>query len=232
MTEAEWWTSEDVSALLSVVHSRTSPRKLRMFACDCARRIWSQQSGDHLPRAIERGEQFAEGTVSAVSLAAMRMQMGGRGGYSSGWALDLSLVAVLSASASEAATLGAESVGLFSSLKAVEQAVREGVYDQPVLDRLRQSARTGENGGLAQCVRDIFGNPFRPVAFAPAWHTSTAVAITRGMYESRDFGAMPILADALQDAGCDNDDMLNHCRDANATHVRGCWVVDLVLGKE
>jgi hypothetical protein len=52
------------------------------------------------------------------------------------------------------------------------------------------------------------------------------------MYESRDFGAMPILADALQDAGCDSNDILNHCRDANATHVRGCWVVDFVLGKE
>jgi hypothetical protein len=51
------------------------------------------------------------------------------------------------------------------------------------------------------------------------------------MYESRDFGAMPILADALQDAGCDSADVLDHCRDAPVTHVRGCWVVDLVLGK-
>ena len=78
---------------------------------------------------------------------------------------------------------------------------------------------------------DIFGNPFRPVKFDPAWRTSTAVALARGMYESRDFGAMPILADALQDAGCDNEDVLNHCRSANQVHVRGCWVVDLVLGK-
>lgn len=81
-------------------------------------------------------------------------------------------------------------------------------------------------------VRDIFGNPFRPVAFSPDWRTDTTLALARQMYESRDFGAMPILADALQDAGCENDDILAHCRDANATHVRGCWVVDLVLGKE
>ena len=52
------------------------------------------------------------------------------------------------------------------------------------------------------------------------------------MYESRDFSAMPILADALQDAGCDSDDILSHCRDTSLPHVRGCWVVDLVLGKE
>jgi hypothetical protein len=84
-----------------------------------------------------------------------------------------------------------------------------------------------------QCeiIRDIFGNPFRPVAFDAAWRTDTAVSLAKGMYESRDFGAMPILADALQDAGCDSDDMLNHCRDPKQTHVRGCWVVDLVLGK-
>jgi hypothetical protein len=80
-------------------------------------------------------------------------------------------------------------------------------------------------------LRDIFGNPFRPVAFEPAWRSDTAVSLAMGMYESRDFGPMPILADALQDAGCEHVDILTHCRDPNGTHVRGCWVVDLVLGK-
>jgi hypothetical protein len=89
-----------------------------------------------------------------------------------------------------------------------------------------------ERRAHADLLRDVFGNPFRPVAFNSEWRTDAAVAIAKGMYESRDFGAMPILADALQDAGCDNDDILNHCRDASGIHVRGCWVVDLVLGKE
>ncbi|MCE9566333.1 MAG: hypothetical protein K8U57_30280 [Planctomycetes bacterium] len=84
---------------------------------------------------------------------------------------------------------------------------------------------------MAALLRDIFGNPFEPVTFSPEWRTSTAFAIAREMYVSRDFSAMPILADALQDAGCDNEDILNHCRDANQIHVRGCWIVDLVLGK-
>jgi len=83
----------------------------------------------------------------------------------------------------------------------------------------------------AKLLRCIFGNPFRPVTFSPEWRTSTAIMMAQGMYESRDFGAMPILADALQDAGCDNDDVLTHCR-GTGPHVRGCWVVDLVLGKE
>ena len=80
-------------------------------------------------------------------------------------------------------------------------------------------------------ARDIFGNPFRPVSFHSAWRTDTAVSLARGMYESREFGAMPILADALQDAGCEDEQILNHCRDVNQPHVRGCWVCDLVLGK-
>jgi hypothetical protein len=80
-------------------------------------------------------------------------------------------------------------------------------------------------------IREMFGNPFRPVTFSPEWRTNDAVALAQQMYDSRDFGAMPILADALQDAGCDNEPILSHCRDATLTHVRGCWVVDLVLGK-
>ena len=80
-------------------------------------------------------------------------------------------------------------------------------------------------------LREIFGNPFRPITFDPNWLTSDVVAMARGMYETRDFGAMPILADALQDAGCENPDVLTHCR-GSGPHVRGCWVVDRVLGKE
>jgi hypothetical protein len=81
--------------------------------------------------------------------------------------------------------------------------------------------------GLARC---IFGNPFRPAVFNPAWRTETVVSLARQTYESREFEVMPILGDALQDAGCEDEDILNHCR-GPGPHVRGCWVVDLVLGK-
>jgi hypothetical protein len=106
-----------------------------------------------------------------------------------------------------------------------------------VLDLRARRGRSERNDGaevqsaITSTVRDIFGNPFRPVAFDPAWRTDTAVALAKQMYESRDFGHMPILADALEDAGCDNEAVIAHCRDPKATHVRGCWVVDLVLGK-
>jgi hypothetical protein len=83
----------------------------------------------------------------------------------------------------------------------------------------------------AELVRDIFGNPFRPMTLDPEWRTSTTVVLAAGMYKSRDFDAMSILADALQDAGCDRADILAHCR-GPGPHVRGCWVVDSVLNKE
>jgi hypothetical protein len=76
----------------------------------------------------------------------------------------------------------------------------------------------------------VAGNPFRPPAFDPGWRTAAVVAIAEGVYEERAFDRLPILADALQDAGCDSDDILDHCR-GPGPHVRGCWAVDLVLGK-
>jgi hypothetical protein len=80
-------------------------------------------------------------------------------------------------------------------------------------------------------IRDTFGNPFHPISFSLSWRSETALVLAAQMYESRDFSPMPVLADALQDAGCVNADILDHCR-GPGLHVRGCWVVDRLLGKE
>jgi len=68
-------------------------------------------------------------------------------------------------------------------------------------------------------------------ALAPAWLTSTVTSLAQSIYQERAFDRLPILADALEDSGCTNPDILNHCRQPGE-HVRGCWVVDLLLGKE
>jgi hypothetical protein len=83
-----------------------------------------------------------------------------------------------------------------------------------------------------QCgfIRDIF-NPFRPVTIDPTWSTLTVKHLAGAIYDDRAFERLPILADALEEAGCTNADILAHCR-GPGPHVRGCWVVDLVLGKE
>jgi hypothetical protein len=77
----------------------------------------------------------------------------------------------------------------------------------------------------------LFGNPFRPLAFDSRWRTADVLGLARGIYEDRAFERLSLLADALMDAGCDSEDTLSHCR-GPGPHVRGCWVVDLVLGKE
>lgn len=83
----------------------------------------------------------------------------------------------------------------------------------------------------ASFLRDIFGNPFHSVTFDPAWRTPNVTAVAQTIYDERRFTDMPILADALEEAGCTNEDILSHCRNGKE-HARGCWVVDLLLGKK
>jgi hypothetical protein len=79
-------------------------------------------------------------------------------------------------------------------------------------------------------LRDILGNPFRPARLVRRWLTPAVVSLAAGLYAEGAFDRLPILGDALEEAGCGNADMLAHCR-GDGPHVRGCWVVDLVLGK-
>src|SRR5215204_5135144 len=86
--------------------------------------------------------------------------------------------------------------------------------------------------GLARRLpRDLCGNPFRPVSPDPGWRTSTVLSLAQGVYRDRAFDRMPVLADALEDAGCSEEAILAHCRRWPGPHARGCWVIDLLLGK-
>ena len=86
----------------------------------------------------------------------------------------------------------------------------------------------------ARLLRDVFGNPFWPMpSVDPAWLAGSdgaAAGLARALYEERAFDRLPILADALEEAGCTDREILDHCR-GPGPHVRGCWVVDLFLGK-
>ena len=104
---------------------------------------------------------------------------------------------------------------------------------------MADAARVGKRADQwlwqAAMLRDIFGNPFRPApTLDPAWlkwHDATIPRLAQQMYDSRDFSSMPILADALEEAGCTSGEILEHCR-GPGPHCRGCWVVDLILEKE
>ena len=239
MTEAEWLTA-DLSNLYA--HVRRSARrtglphrKFRLFGCACCRLIWSRLSDERSRQVIETAERFADGGAKKSELARADRA---------------------AAEVAVALKLPREPKGLIAKGKhppqlAAEMAVWAG--HESIQDVVEMTSMTAEClvkvlgkpphsiGGrnpqaeslrrLDAVLREIFGNPFRPVTFSPSWRTDTVRALAAQMYESRDFGAMPILADALQDAGCDRAAVLDHCR-GDGPHVRGCWVVDLVLEKE
>jgi anti-anti-sigma factor len=98
------------------------------------------------------------------------------------------------------------------------------------IDRLFTIFSEQDHSTICAVIRAGFGNVSRPADFSPQWRTATAIAIACQMSETRDFHAMPILADALQDAGCDSAQILDHCR-GPGPHICGCWVVDLVLAQ-
>jgi hypothetical protein len=213
-----------------VRNGKAGERRLRRFAVACCQPIRSLIPEGIWAQAIELAERLADGKASADDLVALRTNdySNAPAGVSQQtrcavWAVAWATVRPLDANAATSCCrIAAEAYSLLPDAP---------IYDtvQPLhTDYDRSFWITSHQIAL---VRDIFGNPFRPVTFSPEWRTDTAVSLAHTMYESREFSAMPILADALQDAGCDKDDVLNHCR-GPGPHVRGCWVVDLVLGKE
>jgi hypothetical protein len=95
------------------------------------------------------------------------------------------------------------------------------------------AAHAAEQAAQCLLLRDIMGNPFCPVTLDPSWlrwNDGCVPKIAQAIYDERRFSDLPILADALEDAGCDNEDLLEHCR-RPGEHVRGCWMVDAILGK-
>jgi hypothetical protein len=126
----------------------------------------------------------------------------------------------------------AELVALSAHLAAACAAVGEppGTLKKKDLQQWHDAVRQ-ENRVQCDFIRDIFGNLFRsspPLRFP---EESTVATLTRSIYAERAFGRLPILADALEEAGCTDTEILSHCRNPGP-HVRGCWVVDLLLGKE
>lgn len=218
MTEADWQTNEYPSRLLEY------SRRITGLNWAARRRKYRTAATAILRAFVGAGSQEKE--IEDKVLAVVESAEGvwdGRG------SLDEIRESVLAGFPFEVGVRPDWRLALLRLLESEPLAALGGVVGET------QFGRTGSRIDFVavQCrtVREVFGNPFRPVTFDAAWRTDTAVSIAKGMYESRDFSAMPILADALQDAGCDSDEVLNHCRDEAQIHVRGCWVVDLVLGK-
>ena len=197
----EWSEGVSLEALWQELGTRASVRQRRLHACGCFR---FEQKEALIPEDvvwIDLAERFADGLITEEELIPAH---------------------------TTPPQSGDASLALLSNPE-LNRSWDRCIVNVPEDDDFEIDHAAPRIVARLRILEDIVGPP--EPQFSLKWRTSTATALAQQMYESRDFGAMPILADALQDAGCTSDAILNHCRDPHATHVRGCWVVDLVLGK-
>jgi hypothetical protein len=253
MTEANWLTCADPDPMLDAIGGQASIRKLRLLACACCRRVWPMLADERSRCAVEVAERWALGaaTDGELRLAATAAAEVVRNGLEPNHTLQraavhAALVPTLAVNGFECPDTedvreclcdapGLCVIGVADWTADEYHRLHEGTVDGEEVTRgadvASGEAYNTEVAAQAVLVREIFGNPFRPVAVDPAWLTSDVVLLAQGIYDERAFDRLPILADALQDAGCDCDDLLAHLR-GPGPHVRGCWALDLVLGKE
>jgi hypothetical protein len=217
MTESEWMACTDAQRMLVFLQSAglASDRRLRLFAFACCRRIWTLLPSEACREAVRAAERHLDGLATFEELRAWATaasefehppvrgwrEYGARAAYFAAWRTDVLMASVVAA---EALLCGHWN-------RATEAAAQAGI------------------------LRDLFGPaPFCPRSIesnVAVWNDRAIPRLADAIYDGRSFEQLPILADALEDAGCSDAALLDHCR-GPGPHVRGCWVVDLLLGKE
>jgi hypothetical protein len=218
MTEEEWRACKEPEKMLRALGGKVKARKRRLFAVGCCRLIWPLM-GKNTRRAVEVAERFADRQATAKELAACEAALKG------------SHFAVRAARYTCAPTGRLTRFAVIASRKAALAVARAA---EPRLDQSLEPGCRAERARQAQVLQDLFGPlPFRPIPIDRAWlawNDGTVSKLARAVYDERAFDRLPILADALEDAGCADENIWGHCR-GEGPHVRGCWVVDLLLGK-
>jgi hypothetical protein len=248
MTEQEWLGNPNLWAMLYYVNDLDNERRLRLFAYACCSRIRHLLSDNRLLEALHAVEQRAEGKYGDIELEQVRSEANkavdaieaglyGPDGVLHANDISSSACAVLCASNSSFAPTKQYphySSPIGSVVFYVQSALVAPVWNATQDRKKTDEASEAEAQLQVAILRDIFGNPFCPVSLDPtclSWHDGLLVSMAQHMYDSRDFTDMPVMADALEEAGCSDQEILSHCRQPGP-HVRGCWVVDLILGKE
>jgi hypothetical protein len=261
MTEEEWLACTEPQEMLAFLGDggRAGEKQLRLFACACCRLVWPLLRQES-QLAVQSAEWCAEGRIAANELAPAYATAGRacqslprrtwedqataeageavRYAASSGaawpWAGDRAVAEMghLVPGPGSPGVLPPEYDPLYAAHMAGTSVAKAAAYaGKAGRDFLAAKQRE------CDLLRDIFGNLFRPVPLSPAWRTPQVVALGQAAYEERelpsgklDVARLAVLADALEEAGCDQADILNHLR-GPGPHVRGCWAVDLLLGK-
>lgn len=241
MTEAEWLCCVDPTPMLVFLKERrVSERKLRLFACACCRRVWSLIEYPLSREAVEKAELAADGMADVEELCAAAdraFDYHGRayaaravdaGAFAAQCAAVIRFSGIAAYMQAGGVACQAAEYAAYGSAAAVSTYTKDGTL---WMDDNKVKAHTGiEKEQQAWLVRDVFGNPFRPTSADTTWLTPKVIKLAQEIYNDRDFSRMPQLADILEEAGCTNIDILTHLR-SPGPHVRGCWVVDIILGK-
>jgi hypothetical protein len=220
VTEQEWLHADDPAPMLIYARVKVSERKMRLFAVASCRRLGPLLKDPRITTALDVAERYADGAATPADLesalqGATKAQRAQRRK-----ALLFAYAAVMDACGPGG--LGAAEKAAWAEAAATDARVTYG-------ERVRRT-RPDLYAALAALLRDIMGNPFHSVAFDPSWLTPGVARLAQTIYDARAFDRMPDVADGLDEAGCTNQDILDHCR-SGGEHARGCWVVDLLLGK-
>jgi hypothetical protein len=223
MTEAQWLACNRTDVMVDACGQAMSQRKKRLLACACCRRAWGLLDDPRCRTAVEASERHADGPLGDEELVIAL-----RGVEELVIALRGVNEVALSVSTQRRPALAAYFAGKGDAPRAAHHAARALEPPRGAPERLAQ----------ANLLRDIVGNPFRTPPFDPAWLTPTVTGLAAVAYEERalpsgelDTARLAVLADALEDAGCTDPELLTHLR-GPGPHVRGCWALDLILGKQ
>ena len=198
----DWRWGSPSHAIAAVKKLGGTPRQCRLFCVACCRLVGEQITHPDCRELVELVEAFADDPSLAPDVARLRRKV-------SRWA-----TAIHPGATSHDDWAARWSAWAAADPKAVTPVT--GFVSQPA---------------FRDFLAEVYGPRSGAVAFSPAWRTENAVTLAAGMYASRDFAGLPVLADALEEAGCDSDAILGHCR-GPGPHGRGCWVIDLILGKQ
>src|ERR1700677_1468227 len=259
MTEAQWLDCTDPGKKLCLFRGRLRNgynRKIRLFACACCRIIWENLIDERSRKAVEVAERHADGKATdeelrAASTAAAQahrevFDVLGKAGASMEWAAVYAADAIPFHGARNVIWMAAypryleirkkrpddrDDISLVPCTIAKQGGPLSLVLGNWKVSRLNEVEPTGADKPiLLALLNDIFGNPYRPITLDPTWLSHKVVSLAQGIYDDRAFDRLRLVAEALEETGCDSPAVVAHCRETGP-HVRGCWVVDLLLGK-
>ena len=240
MTEADWLSCHNPQKMLEFVRGQVSQRKLRLFAVACCRRHWDKLTEQGSRDAVELAERYADGSVPKEELVSawliaeeVRQRRWEAWSSSSDPTSAQEIAAHFADAAADAAAQPVHAEDAFADAAVGVAAI---YCHAPSITAEWREAMAREWSAQCRLLRDLLGPlPFRDVrvpASVLSWNDGCVVKLTTAIYEGREFTPerMGVLADALEDAGLKDEEVLRHCRQ-EGVHVRGCWVVDLLLGK-